>query len=349
MPKLYVSANIPSAVMYTISSAAGAPIPQLAFPAREGCSSELQLPASSSALITVLPVYEDTLRAFLPRTVELQVNASGEALLLTVPAPDAALLNWGDLRFELLITLSRVQTFACEPPASLQRIAFPGFNAANRSVELFRDSGIRLTVYEDGRERSFLLCSGTSASMRVLDTGRERLLIVIARDENSLDPAQRETLIAVDSRFNIIAKLTAERCTIENGYLSAITRLGTALGHEKRIRHEFRAGGLFAHAAEIGFFSRPRTPPGDEHSTALAFMQSLLLGIEKDAMPLLSEELRGELSFAELTEFFGTADECRSAPWRTEAVEIGLVRDGGVTPFLFEFENGLISNIIQPE
>lgn len=348
MPKLYVSPNIPGAVMYTVSSAGGTSIPQLAFPSREGRASELQLSPSSSALVTVLPVYEDTLRAFLPRTVELGIDASGE-VTPAVPASDAAILNWGDSRFELLVTLSRVPPFACEPPASLQRIAFPGSGAANRIVELFRDSGIRLTVYEDGRERSFLLCAGTSASMRVLDTGRERLLIVIARDENSSDPGQRETLIAVDSRFNIIARLTAERCAIENGYISAITQLGTVLGHEKRIRHEFRAGGLIAHTAETGFFSHPRTPPVDEPSAALAFMQSLLLDIEKDAMSLLSEELRGELSFVELTGFFGTADECRSAPWRAEAVEIGLVRGGSVTPFLFEFENGLISNIIQPE
>lgn len=345
MSELYVSTNVPSAVMYTVNTSGASISPVFSF--HPGGTDGIPLPPESSAFVTALPLDAGARRAFLPYTVELNTDAFGEPRLQSVDG--AAVLNWGGSRFELSLRLGRALISGAQQPERLQRIAFAGPGSAGRSVELFRDSGIRMSVYEEGRERSFLLCQGTSANMRILDTGRERLLIVAARDENALEPQQRETLIAMDGRFNIVAQLTAERCAIESGYVTAVTGLGTVLGHERRVRYEFRAGSLLAHPAETGFFSGPKAVPEGERATALAFMQSLLMGIETDAMPFLSEQLRGEVSFKELTEFFETADECRPAPWAAGQVEVGLVRGSGVSAYIFEFENGLISNIIESE
>ena len=219
----------------------------------------------------------------------------------------------------------------------------------------------------------------------MMDVGSEMLLIIhatgcAAKDDPAASELSSERLIVLNGANEIIASVTGERCTVEDGYLVSVTSLGTVLGHEERKRYELAgesirradlASGEAALASEptgeLGFFTHAPHLPENAREAGLCLLECLLLGREKEALSLLSPALSKGLDFATLEEFFGDFDDALPPPAALEAsllrlsgekekapseggawIEhsiVGAVKGFCATAYLIAFENGLIKDI----
>lgn len=237
----------------------------------------------------------------------------------------------------------------------------------SKKVSLYRDDGLRLMVEESGREKGFIIGEGENGSLKMLDAGFERFIICHAVGCKDCDAGseKHEKLIVLNDAFEHFGTVSGSSCFIEDGLLTAIDELGTALGHQSRRRYELCASGLRPIGesersgetegeyqnemaiGEVGFFTHPQRRPDSDAETALALLECLLLGRENEALSLLTSDLKRGLDFDGLCKFFGDFDEARTAPFATEEhlAIVGAVHCGCVKAFGFDFENGLISDV----
>lgn len=305
---------------------------------------KLKLP-NMRYIVSLLPTSGESGLLF-PITVGLEPSGRLASL-----CPNCRTIDWGDEVIELCADFVPIPR-AVNSPSLLQRINFPARDGRRRNVELYRDNGIRLSVEEGGAERSFILCGGTEGSMRVLDVGRERLLIVHAKDGDT------ERLMALEGHFEVVAAIEGTRCSVDDGYLTAIAPLGTVLGHERRTRYELRAGRLDRLPDEVGFYSHSPIFPSDAVGVSLALMEEVMLKRADELERLMCQELRESLELSDLCEFFGDFDETRAAPWQDiggdsgvdeERVILGAVKDGKAKKFVFTVKNERITDITNTE
>lgn len=343
--ELYVDTNAPALVIaagdiYGGAAAPGEHTAQTACIGTDGANFKLP---NMRYIVSLLPTSGES-GPLLPITVELEPNGR-----LNSPCPNCRTIDWGDEAIELCADFMPLPRTA-NTPSQLQRINFPARDGRRRNATLYRDNGIRLSVEEGGTERSFILCGGTEGSMRVLDVGRERLLIVHAKDGDT------ERLIALESRFEVAASIEGTHCSVDDGYLTAVAPLGTVLGHERRTRYELRAGRLNRLPDEVGFYSNSPIFPSDAVGISLALMEAILLKREDELDLFLSRELSESLELNDLCEFFGDFDETRAAPWQDtndcsdEArIILGAVKNGKAKKFVFTVKNERISDITDTE
>ena len=264
------------------------------------------------------------------------------------------IIEWNENIIELIVNFPKQFRFP-EEPMLLKSLVYKNSSGKKQKIELYRDSGLRLNVSYMNNERSYWLSKGTEGKMRLVDTGSEKLLIILSKEESS------ETLIAVNSDFEEIARIKADRCHFEDGYLSAITFLNTVLGHEKRERYEFLSDSFKKLPDEIGFFTQNPQMPSDADETALALVQAIKLKRENEIKMFLSDELYENFSLDDLCGFLGDFEECRIAPWTIqkgkdkekpesekqpeEEAVIGLVKNGIAAKFTFTVANSTVTDI----
>lgn len=339
---LYISANRPCSVLICSDGVFSAGMDETVFRLRD-----------ERHVLTLFPAClpEDDGDGPLPITVELDVfgnkttyerHGNGHSENSNCKY---TLFDWGKGRYELSARFAAGRR-AMGRPCSLQRMAFPRRDGLSRMAELYCDSGIRLSVDENGSERSYFLTDGDSGSMSLLDVGRERLLMV------RIQAGETEKLIALNGDFEIVAQIEGRSCSVSDGYLTAVSPLGTVLGHEIRTRYELRVGKLNRLPDETGFFTHERVEPSTKRATALAMMEAVMLERKAEAEQLLSAELKEYLEFDMLKEFFGSFSACRIAPFCTdEDIVCGIVqnapkgRGAELVRFRFRVENGRISDI----
>lgn len=303
-------------------------------------------------MITLLPVCPES-GFFLPVTAHIiDGNFIGENDFFRVVKWDAGII-------EIIVDFPE-QLKPPEPPELLESLVYKLSSGKERRVELYRDNGLQLYIYDMNKdERCFWLSDGSGGSMCLLDIGGEKLLIILSGESSG------ETLIAVNESCEEVLRINADRCIIDDGYLSAVTALNTVSGHEKRERYEFISGSFKKLPDEIGFFTQSPQMPADECETALAFVQSLKLSCDNEIKMFLSEELYRNFTALQLREFLGEFDECRIAPWQigekgsyektsdektdekadeTEIV-LGLIKDGIAVKYIFTVSGGVITDI----
>ncbi len=132
------------------------------------------------------------------------------------------------------------------------------------TLELYRDDGLRLVSRSAERERGYLLCPGRGGSMRLLDAGFARFIIVHVKGcpvPESGESAQNgaangkssesapcfeecERLIVLTLAFERFGSVSGDRCFIEDGLLTVTDELGTVLGHQCKRSYELCAEGL---------------------------------------------------------------------------------------------------------
>ena len=304
------------------------------------------------------------------------------------PAPCRSLraVRWAEDALELIPRFARLPSPA-SAPALLDRLELDSFgeDGARAEVSLFRDCGLRLAVERGGIETSYALPGGTDGSLSLLDIGSERLILVRAvgcaveksadrsilfygsAAQNLLSPAPSERLFALDADFALVAEVEGERCFLADGYLTAVDRLGSVLGHERRRRYELfgrelsgeREGMPAPKETELGFFTAGRRAPKTHGEAALALLECVRLGREAEAFSLLAPELASGLDFAGLRAFFGEFDEARPDPRRraefedaqSKTIAAGTVRNaegcGEAGCYEFTVENGLIADVTE--
>lgn len=278
------------------------------------------------------------------------LRREGNALRLDSPSPGVRLIDWGGGLTELIARFARMPQREPEP-ALLDRIEFETADG-KAEIALYRDCGLRLSVAADGRETSMAVCGGTNGKLQALDVGGERLLILLAEGCFSEEDGQKSRIVALDGELRIAASMQGDLCEVRDGYLTAITALGTVSGHERRQRME-----LFSRAekpqearTDIGFFTHPRREPETAAETALAFLQCVKLGLADEAFGLLSAQLAEALDEETLFAFFGDFDEARLCPRQPDGgVTVGAVRGGTAESFDFTVENGRIADITARE
>ncbi|MBR5949381.1 MAG: hypothetical protein IKZ82_12165 [Clostridia bacterium] len=252
-------------------------------------------------------------------------------------------------------------------PCELDMLQVERSSKDRTELNLYRDCGLRLSVRENGGERGYFLGSGETGSLRLLDVGFERVLIVHASgcggsSQFKNRESASEKLIIFNESFELIGEIRGGRCFIENGYLVAINELDTVHLHQQRLKYELTIEGLRpfcddadadegAGIGELGFFTHPARRPESEEETALALMECVLLERKDEAMALLSPALSEGLDFYGLCEFFGDFDEARPAPFakKSDPPTVGAVVEGRAKAYVFEFEGGLINDISELE
>lgn len=216
-------------------------------------------------------------------------------------------------------------------------------------AELTLNNGLQLRlITRDGEEKPIPLGDGVSGSLRVLDVGSARLLTVGIETDDG-----RQRLVILDPKGSVLLDSEADRALVEDGYPTAITRLGTVAGHEKRTRYEYSGGGFRIADERIGFFTHETKRPSFPGEAALAFVQELSLGLWEEAGSRLSPELSEELDEDSIRAYLGEFDLAALAPFEEGEgrATVGLFEKGELISFprafVFTLEDALITDITE--
>lgn len=228
-----------------------------------------------------------------------------------------------------------------------------------QKMELYSDGGLFLHVMDEQRPsetKRYRICEGKfnwlKGEMRLLDVGRERLLIVHVTTEKN------EQLFALNNKFEVIAAIEGASCKIEEGYLTKIQNIDTVMGYERRTRYDFRNEKFQKMPDEIGFFTHELIRPTSDDEIALGLAEAVMFNREKELALLLSNELNFQLTLSDLRDFFGAFSECRIAPDRlgmnTKSVIVGVSNDESSTvrqlrKFFFKIEEAHIVDVTDEE
>ncbi len=265
------------------------------------------------------------------------------------PAPDVDVCTWPGGVFELQLYAGRLQReSAPRPPFRIDRIE-PRFSGRNFTLTLYYENGIRLCVEEDGETRSVTaLGEGETGSLNVKTIGGEEYVAVRIQSDSE------ERLILLDGNMEAVFEAGAQSILTENGTVCCIDRIGTLLGHERRIRHVRQADGTFlASPPETGFFTCPPGKCSGSFERAVSFLEAVREGFEAEAFSCLTDTLKEGLPFSSLRDFFGGFTEIRPPLSDRSGRFLGTVTrkaENRSTARLYEFtfaEDGRIDNITE--
>lgn len=218
--------------------------------------------------------------------------ADGE---LTRGAPDVVVYDWGEGVFEAVLCLpslpeARQRTFPYtvaqlpwETPAMRERLL----------AVLYYDEGMWLSVESSARVLCGFPMPGLAQGELYTTMG---CLVAVTRDG-----ARQEALVVGPDRQARL-RVQADELTVTDGCITAVDRLGTQRGHERRTRYRCHGARWDAEPSEIGFFTREPAPVTD---VAQALLEALLCGAADEALGYLSAALAGGLDAAALAAFFG--------------------------------------------
>lgn len=218
--------------------------------------------------------------------------ADGE---LTRGAPDVVVYDWGEGVFEAVLCLpslpeARQRTFPYtvaqlpwETPAMRERLL----------AVLYYDEGMWLSVESSARVLCGFPMPGLAQGELYTTMG---CLVAVTRDG-----ARQEALVVGPDRQARL-RVQADELTVTDGCITAVDRLGTQRGHERRTRYRCHGARWDAEPSEIGFFTREPAPVTD---AAQALLEALLSGAADEALGYLSAALAGGLDAAALAAFFG--------------------------------------------
>lgn len=249
------------------------------------------VPRTGELFLTALPLGEGGGDSCYGVTRVLRF-ADGE---LTRGAPDVVVYDWGGGAFEAVLCLpslpqARQRTFPYtvaqlpwETPAMRERLL----------AVLYYDEGMWLSVESSARVLCGFPMPGLAQGELYTTMG---CLVAVTRDG-----ARQEALVVGPDRQARL-RVQADELTVTDGCITAIDRLGTQRGHERRTRYRCHGARWDAEPSEIGFFTREPAPVTD---AAQALLEALLCGAADEAMGYLSAALAAGLDAAALAGFFG--------------------------------------------
>lgn len=214
---------------------------------------------------------------------------------LACGAPDVDVYDWGEGVFEAVLRLpsldaGRQRTFPFtvaqlpwETPAMRERLL----------AVLYYDEGMWLSVESSARVLCGFPMPGLAQGELYTTMG---CLVAVTRDG-----ARQEALVVGPDRQARL-RVQADELTVTDGCITAVDRLGTQRGHERRTRYRCHGARWDAEPSEIGFFTREPAPVTD---VAQALLEALLCGAADEALGYLSAALAGGLDAAALAAFFG--------------------------------------------
>ena len=210
-------------------------------------------------------------------------------------APDVDVYDWGGGVFEAVLHLPALwpgqpRTFPFivaqlpwELPATRERLL----------AVLYCDDGLWLSVESSVRVLCGFPLLGTAEGELYTTM---RCLVAVSRDGE-----RQEALVLGPDRQERL-RVQADQITVTDGCITAIDRLPTQRGHERRTRYRCHGTQWDAEPPETGFFTHDPAPAAD---APLAMLEALLAGEAEEALSYLSAELRAGLSAEELTAFLG--------------------------------------------
>lgn len=249
------------------------------------------VPRTGELFLTALPLGEGGGDSCYGVTRVLRF-ADGE---LTRGAPDVVVYDWGEGVFEAVLCLpslpeARQRTFPYtvaqlpwETPAMRERLL----------AVLYYDEGMWLSVESSARVLCGFPMPGLAQGELYTTMG---CLVAVTRDG-----ARQEALVVGPDRQARL-RVQADELTVTDGCITAVDRLGTQRGHERRTRYRCHGARWDAEPSEIGFFTREPAPVTD---AAQALLEALLCGAADEAMGYLSAALAAGLDAAALAGFFG--------------------------------------------
>ena len=249
------------------------------------------VPRTGELFLTALPLGEGGGDSCYGVTRVLRF-ADGE---LTRGAPDVVVYDWGEGAFEAVLCLpslpqARQRTFPYtvaqlpwETPAMRERLL----------AVLYYDEGMWLSVESSARVLCGFPMPGLAQGELYTTMG---CLVAVTRDG-----ARQEALVVGPDRQARL-RVQADELTVTDGCITAVDRLGTQRGHERRTRYRCHGARWDAEPSEIGFFTREPAPVTD---AAQALLEALLCGAADEALGYLSAALAGGLDAAALAGFFG--------------------------------------------
>lgn len=216
-----------------------------------------------------------------------------------------------------------------------------------RTFTLYYENGIKLLVEDDGVSRCCLsLGEGDYGTLALYSLyGRQFTAVSIHREEG-------ERLLLLNSELRSVLELTAHCVLLEESCISAITHLGTAMGHEERVRYTYSGGAFHPQKSERGFFTRSYRFPENRLSLVTAFCEAVRENFKEEAESYLAPSLKSSFSFGEIKDFLGNFHCCRPPLSDKSGALLGLVASEGdrvssARLYEFSFENGLISDIAE--
>lgn len=236
-------------------------------------------------------------------------------------------IDWGADSFELVYNGPDVECGTDEIKL-LSSMEIQG----GRRIELFNDDGLRLNECRGTEMQSYLLASEKgwkTGEMSLLDVGRERLLIVKARNGCG------ETLNVLTLRLECLKNIRGEHCGVSNGYFYRIDGLRTVRGYQNRSLFLYDNGKVDKISEEIGFFTNKKHEVTKPEDIALALVQSVNLGLRAEYPLLTAKEISESISFDDLCGFFGKFEFCSVMPR-------SLCMDGEVVIGVYNEKKGII-------
>ncbi|MCR5808043.1 MAG: hypothetical protein K6G56_00620 [Clostridiales bacterium] len=250
-------------------------------------------------------------------------------------------VDWGDIAEADIEPLFVSFPEACAA-VLLDHAEYPA--GSGRRAELWLDGGLMLRL----GGVTIPIGRGRTGSLRVLDVGSARLLVVRYEKHEGA-----QGLAIFNPNAEKLLEFEADAAGIEEGYPTARRFLNTVAGHEKRTRWEYSGGAFHVMDDITGFFTREKREPAFPAQGALAFVQELSLGLWDEAKARLTDELQSELSEKEASDYLGLFDEARLSPFEEGEYRavVGLIEKSGkvlnARRFAFALENGLIADITE--
>ncbi|MDO5111054.1 MAG: hypothetical protein Q4E65_01995 [Clostridia bacterium] len=220
-----------------------------------------------------------------------------------------------------------------EKPIVLAQTTFNAY-----TLTLYRENEVRLSVEQQGKP----------LYAYALGQGEDGVFLPYGEYLGVLVRGERERLVLLNGSMQDVLDIHGDAVFLEEEP-AAIERIGTRLGHERRVRYRLTASGFLPQRPETGFFTRSYAPPQDEMGVSVAFFEAVREGWEEEAMGYLTQSLRQSFSFADICAFLGEFGEVRPPVSCRNGSVMGLVhkQEGVMRARLYRlaFEQGKIDNL----
>ncbi len=230
-------------------------------------------------------------------------------------------------------------------PTQLDQLSF-SCGRSRRTLTLYREGSLRLLIEDETKSSCISLGQGDYGTLALYTAAARQFAAIITHDKSIAH------LLLLDSNNEAVLEISANEIYLEQDCIAAIENMNTAMGHQRRIKYVYSAGGFSPDCTETGFFTRRYVFPDSSALLIRAFAEAVREGFEHEALSYLSPELRQNTDFAEIKDFLGNFHTCRPPLSDKSGALLGLIsiegsRLSSARLYEFSFEDGLISDIAE--
>ncbi len=207
----------------------------------------------------------------------------------------------------------------------------------NKILSLYYENGIKF-AYEDNQNilNAFALGSGNDGSISIVDVGDKSLAYI------HIKLFVGERLIVLSPELETLIDLSGDKIIVSESVIHIINYINNSLsGYEKRTIYEYVRNDFITKSTDIGFFTHEKY----KCPISVYFLESLMLGVDDEAMKYLSAGIKSSFTVDSIKDFLGQYNEVRLPYSDNSGAVVGLISGRNVKMFEFETDSDIIVNL----